>query len=113
MNWTNASTDASDIVLSQMVYEYDDNGNVILTADKERFDDDSTCSFGDLGNPFSGIGARVYYTANYYDAADRLIESRDASAPRFPDIHMFTRMARRSAARRRRMGHRTPSWTTR
>src|SRR5205807_5030075 len=28
---------------------------------------------GALGSPSSGIGARVYYTASYYDSADRAI----------------------------------------
>jgi YD repeat-containing protein len=31
-----------------------------------------------LGSPTSGIGSRVYYAANYYDNADRLIASVDA-----------------------------------
>ena len=77
MDWANASNDDGDVVVSQTLYSYDDDGNVILTADKERFDDDATCNMGDLGNPSSGIGARVYYVANYYDAADRLKESLD------------------------------------
>ena len=66
-----------DVVLTQTQTKYDGDGNVIETITSDRFNSDSTSSYGALGTPLSGIGARVYYTANYYDLADRLTASVD------------------------------------
>jgi len=46
-----------------------------LVTQRERFD--NAIDTGALGNPTSGIGARVYYAASYYDSADRLTASAD------------------------------------
>src|SRR5665213_2754454 len=78
MNWANANSVTYDIVLSQTVTTLDANGNPILVASKQRFDNDPTTSSGegDLGGPTSGyLAARVYYVANYYDAGDRGTDS--------------------------------------
>jgi len=73
-DWTDASSVSNDVVLTENDYTYDSDGNVTLTTQRLRFDNDSTSSKGALGSPSSGIGARVYYTADYYDAADRLTD---------------------------------------
>jgi hypothetical protein len=74
--WADASSVANDTVLEQEQTIYDGDGNTIETIDSQRFD--NATGTGPLGTPTSGIGARVYYTANYYDNADRLIASVDA-----------------------------------
>jgi RHS repeat-associated protein len=71
--WAAAVTTANDTVLEQGEQQYDADGNTIETIDRQRFD--SAIGTGPLGSPSSGIGARVYYTASYYDAADRLTAS--------------------------------------
>jgi RHS repeat-associated protein len=76
-DWTNAGTTANDVVIEQTLNTYDASGNLIKTLTKQRFDNDSTSSTGDLGSPSSGVGARDYYAANYYDAANRLTDSVD------------------------------------
>ena len=60
---------ADDHVLEQVQTVLDGDGNAIETIDSQRFD--NATGTGPLGTPTSGIGARVYYTATYYDAADR------------------------------------------
>jgi RHS repeat-associated protein len=74
MDWTHASSVSSDAVLQQTDFTYDGDGNTILTATHLRFHNDATSSTGALGSPTSGIGARVYFLADYYDAADRLTD---------------------------------------
>jgi RHS repeat-associated protein len=75
--WTTASTVGNTIVLSQTEYAYDLNSNPIQTTTRERFHDASVSFFGSLGTPTSGIPARVSYTTNYYDAANRLTATVD------------------------------------
>jgi len=41
-------------------FTYDADSNVTLTANRLRFDNDSTGSTGALGSPTSGVGARIY-----------------------------------------------------
>jgi RHS repeat-associated protein len=69
--WADATSVANDHVLEQVETVYDGDSNVIETIDRQRFD--NATGTGPLGNPTSGVGARVYYTADYYDAANRLI----------------------------------------
>jgi RHS repeat-associated protein len=70
-----AGTVASDTVLDQIAFTYDNEGNVLETVARQRFD--SATGTGALGTPTSGIGARVSYTGAYYDLAGRLIASVD------------------------------------
>ena len=74
-NWTNAQTTTNDVVIEQTLSTYDPAGNPTETISKQRFDNDATTSTGDLGGPSSGVNARVYYSANYYDAANRATDS--------------------------------------
>ncbi len=77
-SWSAASSVTSDTVLEQEQNVYDGDSNVIETIDSQRFHNDTSTQLGPLGSPSSGIGARVYYAAAYYDNADRLIASVDA-----------------------------------
>src|SRR5262249_30038415 len=64
----NAGTvSTSNNVLEQTELTYDANSNVILTVDRQRNHDETTG--GPLGNPTTAPKARVYYVAEYYDAA--------------------------------------------
>jgi RHS repeat-associated protein len=74
--WAAAGSVTNDTVLEQEQTIYDGDSNAIETIDSQRFDNAS--GTGALGSPTSGIGARVYYAAAYYDNADRLIASVDA-----------------------------------
>jgi YD repeat-containing protein len=74
-DWTHAASVSGDVVLEQTDSTYDGVGNVVLSAFKLRFDSDPTASTGALGSPTGGIGARVYYNANYYDPANRLTDA--------------------------------------
>jgi YD repeat-containing protein len=74
---TDAQSVTGDIVLSQVETTYDASGNVVFMTDRERFDTDSSSATGALGTPTSGVLARDYYSANYYDLADRLTASVD------------------------------------
>lgn len=56
-----------DIVLEQVEYEYDDNGNILLTTVRQRHHDET--GTGDL----VALDARVTFVANWYDDADRLV----------------------------------------
>lgn len=76
--YTDAGNATGDHVLSQFEYTYDGDGNVILTADRERFS--GAAATGPLGDPLSTgttAQARAYYTASYYDAANRPIAGVD------------------------------------
>jgi RHS repeat-associated protein len=68
-SWASASNVSNDIVLEQDGATYDADGNVIETAQRNRFNTDT--GTGALGGPSSTNAARVYYTVSYYDAADR------------------------------------------
>jgi YD repeat-containing protein len=67
--WATAGSITNDTVLEQVQTVYDTDNNVIETIDRQRFH--NATGTGALGSPTSGIGARVYYTASYYDSADR------------------------------------------
>jgi len=75
--WTDAGNVTGDIVLSQVETTYDADGNPTLVTDRERFNTDSSSATGALGTPSSGNEARVYYSADYYDPADRLTDTVD------------------------------------
>jgi RHS repeat-associated protein len=80
-NWANAGTLASDIVVTQTLTTYDSSSNPILTLTRERFDNDPTSSSGegDLAGPAGGnLASRDYYSAAYYDAANRMTDSVNA-----------------------------------
>lgn len=80
MSWADAGTVSNDVVLSQTEYQYDADGNVILTTDRERFDSDPSTATGALTNAndtSSGLQARVSYSFTYYDGAGRPIEMVD------------------------------------
>lgn len=107
--WANAGTTTNDVVIEQTLNTYDADSNLTETVDKQRFDNDSTSSTGDLGGPSSGIDSRNYYTAFYYDAANRQIYSvdvgtnggsawtRPSSAPSDSDTVLVTRTDYNSA----------------
>jgi RHS repeat-associated protein len=69
MTWAAAGSVSSDTVLQQVQRVFDGDSNVIETIDRQRFH--NATGTGALGSPSSGIGARVYYAASYYDSADR------------------------------------------
>ena len=69
-SWSDAGNVTGDAVLEQVEYSYDSDGNVILTTTRERNHDET--STGALGNETTTPKARVYYEAEYYDAANRL-----------------------------------------
>jgi RHS repeat-associated protein len=73
--WAAAGGVSSDTVLEQTQTVYDGDSNVTETIAKQRFHNAS--GSGALGSPTSGIGARVYYAAAYYDNADRLTSTVD------------------------------------
>jgi RHS repeat-associated protein len=78
--WANAGTTTNDVVLEQVLNTYDPDSNLTESIDRQRFDSDPTDAAsggaGDLAGPSGGnLASRDYYTANYYDAADRLIDA--------------------------------------
>jgi RHS repeat-associated protein len=79
--WADAKSVANNYVLSQTETGYDGNGNVIQVTRRERFHNETLP--GALTDPTGGTmqnptpKARVSYTANYYDVADRLTASVD------------------------------------
>ena len=75
-NWAIATSLQLSRVLEQTEYTYDNAGNLILTTTRQRFHDPSI-DLGPLGTPSSGIRARVSYTANYFDAANRVTATVD------------------------------------
>jgi YD repeat-containing protein len=65
---------SGDDVLSQTLYVYDGDGNVIETIESDRLGSDSASAYGPLhstANTSTGAYARVSYSASYFDAADR------------------------------------------
>ena len=76
-SYADASTVSGDIVLSQTQYLYNGDGEVTETITSDRFNTDHDSATGALGTPTSGVEARVYYSGNYYDLADRLIATVD------------------------------------
>jgi YD repeat-containing protein len=75
--WSNASSLTGDHVLTQTFITYDADGNPILVVNKQRFNTDASSDTGALGGPSTGPKARVYYTAYYYDALNRLTAAVD------------------------------------
>ncbi len=71
--WSNASSVTGDNVLEQVQFTYDSDGNVILTTTKQHNHDDTNT--GELGNASTTPKARVSYTAEYFDAANRVTTS--------------------------------------
>jgi len=69
--WSNAGSTAGDHVLEETITSYNGAGDVILTGTRQRFDTDTSADTGELGTPTTGVKARVYYVAFYYDAAGR------------------------------------------
>ena len=76
-SYADASTVSGDVVLTQTQQLYDNDGDNTETITSERFSTDSTTATGALGTRDSGVEARVYYSGNYYDLADRTIASVD------------------------------------
>src|SRR5579884_851761 len=74
--WSGAASVTYDTVLEQVQTVYDADSNPIETIDSQRFH--NATGSGALGSPTSGIGARVYYAAEYYDNVDRVIADVDA-----------------------------------
>jgi RHS repeat-associated protein len=68
--WAAVGSVVNDTVLEQTQTIYDGDGNVIETIGRQRFH--NATGTGPLGTPTTGIGARVYYGASYYDNGDRL-----------------------------------------
>ena len=92
-----AGSAGGDIVINQTAYGYDPDGNLIETVHAQRFNTDpitGTSAEGALftdtvnadgslnvtpaSNSNSSLGARIYYSATYYDAADREIATVNA-----------------------------------
>src|SRR5262249_46376547 len=71
--WAGANSVASDTVLEQVQTLYDGDGNALVTLDSQR--SDTATGLGPLDSETSDTPARDYTSANYYDAADRLIAS--------------------------------------
>jgi RHS repeat-associated protein len=77
-SYSDASSVSGDIVLSQTEYDYDADGNVIETIESDRLSSDSSTATGALSDgTVSGVGARISYGGDYYDAANRLIAEVD------------------------------------
>jgi len=77
-NWADALTVTGDIVLNQVEYTYDADGNVLMVTNRERFHDATTSQTGELGDPSSTgstAKARVSYSLSYYDLGNRTIAS--------------------------------------
>jgi RHS repeat-associated protein len=77
--WADADSVSGDHVLSQDVYQYDNDGNLITDTTSDRLSTDASGTGEGLGALTSGgsTAARVSEEAWYYDAADRLVESAD------------------------------------
>ncbi len=97
LTYAAAGSVSNDVVVSQTAYGYDGDGNLIETVHAQRFNTDpilGTSAEGALftdavnadgsltvtpaSNSDSSLGARIYYSATYYDAADRQIATVNA-----------------------------------
>ena len=93
LTYAAATSVASDVVISQTAYGYDPDGNQVETVHAQRFNTDPitgtaaegalfTFTFGASSlnvTPTGGsLAARIYYSATYYDAADRPIATANA-----------------------------------
>ncbi len=68
----NAFTVNNDIVYQETDTTYDNDGDATLIVTRQRFDDDTSSQTGQLGTPTTGVNARDYYVANYYDVLNRV-----------------------------------------
>jgi RHS repeat-associated protein len=110
-SWAEANNLSASVVLSQSSTSYDNNGNAILTEQRQRFHDADPSATGALGTASSGIRARVSTSTAYYDAADRLtasvdlgtnggsVYSRPATAPARSDTELVSSYSYDSAGR--------------
>ncbi len=71
--YADASSLTSDNVLSQSEPTYDIGGRTLMLTSKERFHDETTT--GALGNVSTAPKARVSYSTNYFDKANRTTAS--------------------------------------
>ncbi len=97
LTYAAAGSVSNDVVINQTAYGYDGDGNLIETVHAQRFNTDpilgsaaegalftdTVNSDGSLtvtpaSNTDSSLGARIYYSATYYDAADRQIATVNA-----------------------------------
>jgi RHS repeat-associated protein len=97
LTYAAAESVSNDVVISQTAYGYNGDGNLIETVHAQRFNTDpilGTSAEGALftdtvnadgsltvtpaSNTNSSLGARIYYSATYYDAADRQIATVNA-----------------------------------
>ncbi len=97
LTYAAAGSVSNDVVISQTAYGYDGDGNLIETVHAQRFNTDpilGTSAEGALftdtvntdgsltvtpaSNSNSSLSARIYYSATYYDAADREIATVNA-----------------------------------
>jgi uncharacterized delta-60 repeat protein/RHS repeat-associated protein len=76
--YSDADDVTGDKVFEQVENTFDANGNVILSLDRQR-DHDETAT-GSLGSQAVSPKARVTYTINGYDGADRLMASVNVGA---------------------------------
>jgi len=68
--WADAGTIGNqNNVLEQTEFTYDANGNIVLTVNKQRLNDETAA--GPLSGPTTSPKARVTYSTAYYDALDR------------------------------------------
>jgi YD repeat-containing protein len=72
-SWADAHDVDADIVVSQMEIQYDDNGNVVLLATRDRNHDANPTATG----PLNAALARTSYIRHWYDAINRLEHSID------------------------------------
>jgi YD repeat-containing protein len=72
--WADAGSVSGDHVLSQDVYQYDNDGNLTTDTTSDRLATDSDSAAGAL-TAGGSVAARISEQAWYYDAADRLTES--------------------------------------
>ncbi len=75
-SWADALNVTGDTVMQETQSIYDGDGNVVLSIDRTAFDGDSGVG-ALLGPSNSANQARVTYTLNFYDAADRLTATVD------------------------------------
>ena len=97
MSYSAAGSVANDVVVQQTAYGYDGDGNLIETASAQRDNTDPITGASAEGSLFTdtvnsdgslvvtpasesnpNLGARISYSATYYDAADREIATVDA-----------------------------------
>ena len=95
LTYAAAESVSNDVVVSQTAYGYGGDGNLIETVHAQRFNTDPILGSSAEGALFTDtvnadgsltvtpasnadLGARIYYSATYYDAADRAIATVNA-----------------------------------